>query len=1168
MTSFRANRTIPAVVRAFILLSSLILSVSVFAQDPRGAIVGRVTDKTDAVIPDVEVRATNQATGVVAAGRTTSAGDYRIGFLLPGLYSVSAEAQGFKSFVRPNVEVRVTETVEVSFALDVGAVSETVKVVAETPLLVTTDASQGTVVEDLAVQELPLLGGNPVEFALLDPATMNETDMREHRAAMTNADSQWSSMGGGAYNNEFQIDGVSNTFADGSGHARVAFNPPASSIGQFKIVTNPFDASAGNTLGATVNVSTKSGTNQLHGEGHYYGRNNFFDTMDFFSNKNNVPQTIYQDNRYGGSLGGPVQLPKIYKGKNRTFFFYAWEENRYSIPQGWTGTVPTAAERSGDFSALLSLSTANPNRYQIYDPYSTHPSTGGLYQRDPFPGNIVPKSRFDSAGFNLANLYPLPNQPGLSDGEQNYFNPSRSDELYWVHILRLDHAISQNQRVFVRIDYDYWDEHKNKYMPDIQGLVLNRINRGIALDDVIVLTPDMVMHLRYGFTQQDFPEYRISRGIDLTSLGFSTNLTNLIDPARETLPHVSAGTFSPYSVWESGDGANTALTHDVNTDISTQHGVHSLRAGLGFRLYRAFGDRYPYETAPEFSFGTTYTNGPTNTSAASPIGQDLASMLMGIASSGSMQHQATSALQDPFLSAFFEDDIKLMPALTLNLGMRYEVEWPMTERYDRMVTGFAFDQTNPINTAASAAYAKNPVPQIPVDQFKLLGGLLYPGQTPNGRSIYPVHGKDFLPRAGLAWQVARNTTIRTGYGIYYGTNGVNSTIVQQSGFTASTPIQTSLDNGQSYRALASNPFSTGLLPVTGAAGGLSTFLGQGFSFYDPNKQLPYSQRWAFAVQQLLPSQILLEVSYVGNRSTHVTTSRSINATPLEYLSPMLTRDTTTINFLGGTVPNPMYGLAPLFTSTTISRASLLTPYPEFGSITMYDSQGFAWYHSLQVRATRRMSHGVTANVGYVFSKMMEAVSYLNAADPRPYRTLSASDRPHRLTGSVVWQLPIGQRRAYFNHMPRVLEGILGNWQFSGVVIRQAGPPLAWGNIIFNGDPDSILLPKDQRTVDHWFNVNAGFNKNSSQQLASNIRYFPMRLSSVRADGQSKWDVSMAKNFRITEKVEFRLRTQCFNILNHPNFAGPNMSPTSSAFGTITSTVGMPRTFQAAATLQF
>ncbi len=1150
----------------FLLALILFLAAMLPAQDPRGTITGRVTDKSGSVIPNLEVKATNLATSVVSAARTTSAGDYRIGFLPPGTYTVTAESAGFKKYIRQGVEVRVTETVEVAFAMELGAVSESVNVVEESPLMSTSDASQGTVVDSLAVQELPLLGGNPVELALLDPATMNETDMREHRAAMTNADSQWSSMGAGAFNNEFQIDGVSNTFADGSGHARVAFNPPSSSIGQFKIITNPFDASAGNTLGATVNVSTKSGTNLIHGEGHYYGRNNFFDTMDFFSNKNKVPQTVYQDNRYGASLGGPVRIPKLYNGKNRTFFFYAWEENRYSSPQGWTGTVPSAAERGGDFSALLALSTTTPNRYQIYDPYSTRPSSSTLFQRDPFPNNIVPKTRFDPAGFSLANLYPLPNQPGLADGEQNFFNPSRSDELYWVHIARFDHAFSDNHKIFVRINYDYWDEVKNKYLPGIQGLNLNRINRGVALDDVILLGPNLVMHVRYGLTQQDFPEKRITRGIDLKSLGFSSNLVNLIDPARMVLPRVSPSIFSQYSNWESGDGANTALTHDVNTDLSTQRGKHSLRFGLGFRNYRSFGNRFQYEAAPDLTFGTSYAVGPSNTSAASPIGQDLASMLMGIATNGSMQHQATSALQNLYLGGYIQDDIKLHPKLTVNIGLRYEVEWPMTERFDRMVTGFAFDQVNPIDAAARAAY-KTPIAELPLSQFKLMGGLLFPGQTPNGRAIYPVHGHNLLPRVGLAWQQSRRTTIRAGYGIYYGSIGVNSTIVQQNGFTASTPLQASIDNGQTYRALVSNPFPDGLLPVTGAAGGLSTYLGQGFTFYDPSKNLPYSQRWTVALQEQLPGQILVEASYVGNRSTHLNSAHSINSTPLNYLSPLMTRDTAVINNLGGTVPNPMYRLGPVFTSNTISRANLLLPYPQFGAITMNNSNGYAWYHSLQIRGTRRMSHGVTVNMGYARSKSMEAIAYLNAADALPYRTLSASDRPDRVTGSVVWQLPVGRRRAYFAHMPMLLEGALGNWQMSGVVIRQAGGPLNWGNILYNGDPGEMALPKDDRSVDHWFNT-TNFNKNTAQQLASNIRYFPMRLNSVRADGQAKWDISMAKIFHVGERAEFRLRTQIFNIMNHPNFAAPNVSPTAAAFGTITSTVGMPRTFQVAMTVQF
>jgi hypothetical protein len=1129
--------------------------------------VGRVTDTSGAIAPEIEVRVTNQATGVSAASKSSSAGTFTIPYLIPGVYRVSAEAPGFKKFLREGIEVRVTESVEVQIVMEVGSVTEVVEVTAETPLLTTTDASQGTVIEDRAIVELPLIGGNPVEFALLDPAVMNETDMRDRRASATNAASQWSAMGGGAYKNEFQIDGVSNTYAEGNGNTRVAFNPPAAAIGQFKIVTNPFDASAGNSMGATVNISTKAGTNQLHGEAHYYGRNAWFDATDFFSNKRRTDKPVYQDHRPGASLGGPVELPRLYHGRNRTFFFYAWEQNYWSVPQPYTGTVPTEAERQGDFSALLAI--PNGSRYQIYDPFSTRPQTATRYQRDPFPGNIVPKSRFNSAGSSLANLYPLPNQPGTVDGVNNFFNGgSKSDEKYWVHLARFDHAFRENHRVFIRLDYDWWEERKNKYFGNgAQGIVLNRINRGLALDDVVLLTPNLVLNVRYGLTQQDFTEYRVTRGIDLSALGFSSGLTSLIDPARATLPRVSAGAFSSFSTWEKGDGANTSLTHNFNGNLSTQRGRHALRGGLDFRVYRAFENRYMYETAPDFAFSTTYTKGPLDNAGASAIGQDMASMLLGIATSGSMEHPATFAMQNLYFGGYLQDDVKLTPRITLNLGVRYELEGPITDRFDRVVTGFAFDQSSPIEAGARANYGKSPIAELPVDRFKVQGGILYPGQTSTGRSPTRMDKNNIMPRIGLAWQLSQRTTVRAGYGIYYGTLGVNGTDPVQYGFSQSTPIQASIDNGQTYQALASNPFPNGLLAAPGKSGGLSTYLGQAIAFDDPNKKPPYSQRWSVALQEVLPAQVLVEASYVGNRGTHLGVTRQISSVPRQYLSTLMTRDSTVINFLSGTVPNPFYGLGPVYTPT-ITRANLLRPYPQFSSVAMGTSEGYSWYHSLQIRAARRFSRGVTLNAGYVFSKMMEATAFLNETDDKPYETLSASHRPHRMTFSGVWELPVGKGRAFLQSMSRPMEALLGNWQLSAVMIRQAGAPLAWGNIIFTGDPNSIVIPTSDRDVDRWFNINAGFNTVSNQALSQNIRYFPMRLASLQADGQYKWDVSLAKGFRINERALFRLRAQCFNVSNHTNFSGPNVSPTSTAFGTITATAGQPRIYQLAATVTF
>jgi hypothetical protein len=695
-----------------LLMGALLVAGLLVAQDPRGAIVGRVVDATGAVIADIEVRATNKAKGVVAAGRTSSAGNFSIPFLLAGFYTVTIEAPGFKKFVRDNVEVRVSESVELAIAMELGAVTETIQVTAEAPVLNTTDASQGTVIEDRAIVELPLMGGNPVEFALLDPAVMNETDMRGRYASATNASSQWSAMGAGSFRNEFQIDGISNTYAEGNGRARVAFNPPAAAIGQFKIITNPFDASG---------------------------------------------------------------------------------------------------------------------------------------------------------------------------------------ETYWVNLVRLDHAFSASHRAFLRLHYDFWEEDKNRYYEKpIQGIVLNRINRGIALDDVILLTPNLVFNIRYGITQQDFTEYRITRGIDLGALGFSSNLTRLIDPKRATLPRVSVGSYSRFSVWEKGDGANNSLTHSFNGAFSTQRGKHALRWGADFRNYRAFGNRYPFETAPDFTFSTSYTRGPLDSSGASPIGQDLAAMLMGVPNSGSMETVASFAIQTLYFGSFIQDDIKLTPNLTVNVGLRYELEWPMTERFDRVVTGFAFDTPSPIDAEARAAYARAPIPEIPAGQFRVMGGLRFAGETPTGRSMFFMEKNNFMPRVGLAWQLSRRLTLRSGYGIFYGTLGVNATDPLQYGFTQATPIIPTIDNGQTYRALASNPFPDGLLPASGRAQGLATYLGQGIAFdYAGNRQA-YSQRWTLALQKLLPGQVLIENSYVGSRTTHLNLTRQINATPAQYLSKSLTRDQATI----------------------------------------------------------------------------------------------------------------------------------------------------------------------------------------------------------------------------------------------------------------------------------
>jgi len=1154
--------SIPQLILSTLWLVSLLAGIA-YSQESRGTILGRVVDGSGAVVPGVDVRVTNVATNVTATAKTNDAGSFNVPFLLPGTYRVTAEVSGFKRYIQDGVQVRVAETVELNISMEVGAVSESVETRSETPLLDTATPSLGQVIDERRVHELPIWSGNPSELTLLAPGVANATDMRLRKAGFNNAPSQISSDGNGQYNNEFTIDGIPNTFANGN-TARVAFSPPVYAVKEFKIQTSAYDASVGHTIGALTNVNTQSGTNGVHGELHFWERNSAFDAPNFFNNKNGTKPAAYQDHRYGASAGGPLVIPRVYNGKNKTFWYYAYEGNKWGGPQTFTGTVPTEAERRGDFSALLKLGA----QYQIYDPLTTVPAANNRFSRQPIQGNIIPTSRLDPVGLKLVSFFPLPNQTGTADGRNNYFHSSKALESYYVHFARLDHAFNDRHRMFARVHYDFWEEHKDDWFGNkTTAIQLNRINRGIALDDVYVINPKMVLNLRYGITNQEFPERRETQGFDLSSLGFSQAFLSLL-PNKDiaTLPRVTPGGFSPYGRWETGDGTNTSLIHSLSGNFTRLQGNHNLKFGSEFRVYRAFANRFPTDISPDLNFPNTYTKGPLDNATAAPIGQELASLLLGIPG-GSMSRSASYATQDKYLALYLHDDFKVSRKLTLNLGLRYELETPLTERFDRLVAGFAFNQSNPLEAQAKANYARSPIPELSPDNFRVRGGLTYVSQGGNDRSPFKRENRDLMPRVGLAYQFNTKTVVRAGYGLFYDTLGVNTTLPIQTGFSLSTPIQASLNNGQTYVATLANPFPNGLLTPLGAAGGLSTNLGQAIQFFDPNLKHAYAQRWSFGVQRELPGEFVAEASYVANRGTRLAVFRNYNNTPAQYLSTSPTRDQTTINFLTATFPNPFLGLNPIY-GTTISRENLLKPYPEFGNISAEEPIGYSWYHSLQVRSEKRFSHGYTFQLAYTWSKLMEAVEFLNATDPLPYESISSFDRTHRLAMSGIWELPVGRGKRFGADLPPAVNFVIGNWQLSGVVTRQSGAPLGFGNRIFNGDIKNLALPNDQRTAERWFNVDAGFNRTSAQQLDRNIRTFPLRFSGVRSDIQSRWDLSLTKSFPIGEKLKAQFRAEVFNALNQTNFNNPNTDPTSTAFGTITSTAGEARNWQFAFKLTF
>ncbi len=1139
----------------------LVLAGTAFAQqDARGTVTGHVTDTTGANVAGADVRATNVATGVAISAKTNEAGVYTIPFLNAGVYTVAVETAGFRKFNRENVQVRVAETVTLDVQLTVGDVSETINVTAETPLLQTAETSLGQVVDERRIMELPLFSGNAMEFALLAPGTVNGTDMRLRKAPFNNAPSQFSTDGAGLFNNEFAIDGVTNTFSDGT-NVRVAFSPPQASLAEFKVQTSTFDASLGHTMGSIVNISTKGGGNDIHGSAWWWLRHSKLDTPTIFQNRSGQKLPLYQDNRYGIAGGGPVVLPNLYNGKNKTFWYFTYEANKFGDPNvgAAQSTVPRAAWRNGDFSDLLALGS----NYQLYDPATITQNANGTFSRQIFPGNIIPQNRISPIGRAILNLYPLPNQdkPG-TNGAQNFFMSGKALEDYWTTIGRVDHVFSDKDRLFVRFHRDFWEEDKNRnFNNDINGIILNRINRGISLDEVHMFNPTFLLNFRYGLTQQIFPERRVSEGFDLSTLGFDQAFVNLF-PKRSAVPNITIPGLTTLSGSESGDGAASSLVHTFVGNFTNIRGKHTLKFGPEFRSYRVFLDRHSAATAPVLNFENVWGAGPLNTSGAPPVGAALVSVLLGIPG-GNAQRTGSFATQDLYWAAYLQDDWKVTQKLTVNLGLHMEYESPVTERFNRSATQFDASAASPIAAAAQAAYARNPIPELPASAFRVNGGLAFAGD--NNRDFWNSTGLNWMPRIGIAYQLRPRTVVRTGYGIFYGSLGSFKTAANLAGFSQTTPIQATLNSGLNFIADLRNPLPNGLLAPLGAAGGLQTNLGQTISFFPRDRQLPYAQRWSFGVQQELPGGYVIESSYVGNRGTNLQATRDLNALPNQYLSTSPVRDQERINYLAAASPNPFFGLNPQYTQN-ISRSQLLRPYPHFGNINFQDPVGYSWYHSLQSRLEKRFSRGYTLQVSHTWSRAMEATQFLNAGDAMPYRSLADIDRPHRLTGSGIWELPFGRGRKFATKMNSVGNFFLGGWQLSGAYQYQTGAPINWGNVQLIGDPNTLVLASDQRNADRWFNT-AIFNRNSQQALGSNVRTFPLRFSNVRLDSQRRLDASLNKTFQINERFRMRFRADAFNIQNTPVLRGPNTDPISGAFGTITAQEP-PRSFQFSLNLQF
>ena len=1144
-----------------------------WSQESRGTVLGRVTDGSGAVIAGALLEISNQATGVVLKGRTNGEGNYFFSFLNPGIYRIAAEHSGFKRSVRDGIEVNVNARLELNMTLEVGAVADTLTVTGEAPLLDTTNASLGRVIDSKETRELPLNHGNPFNLIRLSGG-VNFTDQAIKDQPWQTLNTNYAMAGSRAGKTEFTLDGASNTLHDQArGSVAAAWTPSSDTVAEFKIQTATFDVTTGQTEGGVVNISLKSGTNKLHGSGYWGKQTPSMNANLWFSNANRQARGDFKYNRIGGMLNGPVVIPKLYNGKSKTFFLFSYEWIKSVTANGTVVTVPTADQRNGDFSKLLAVSSA----YQIYDPNTRTPAANGRFQNQPLPGNIIPPSRISPIAKSILGYYPLPEQIGTADFGNNLDRSNwRSLIPYRAHLYKFDHVVSDKNRLMFRTNFRYHNIVDTDFFgfsnPSLGTFFWNE-SASFAFDDVHAFSPTFIMDVKVStsrFVRAQDTQTRDT--FNITSLGLPASLQNAIDPAFRRFPSVTIAGITSL-------GPRTFLYKGTETRVAGVSfdkivGQHGFKFGTEIRQYPVNQLAASATTGTQLVFNADFTRGPLDNSPASLRGQGLASLLLGQPTAGTitLPFATNFAESSKVWSGYLQDDWKLTRKLTLTAGLRYEIETALNERYNRTARGFDITAQQPFEAVALANYAKNSTPELPPGQWSVKGGLNFAGAGGQPKGLYNLDKNNFMPRVGIAYNPTPKTVIRGGFGMYYGSLGTRlADVVQNAGFSRSTSLVPSTDGGVTFSGTLTNPFPNGFLPATGAGDGAVTNVGNAVSFFNPNPKAARLHKYQIDIQRELPGRMVFEVGYSGARNRDLEVTRQLSAFPNQYLSTSPARDQNTINYLTANLPSPFANIGQ-FNGTTLAgnflpRTALLAPYPQFNGVNYFTYGGKSWYDAMNVRLEKRFAHGYTVVANYTFSKFLESTTLLNPGDKDPSKVISDQDFPHHFTVTSIMELPFGRGRKFLGTAPRGVNAVLGGWQISPVYTYQSGQAIPFGNVIITGNLHDIPLASDQRSVQRWFNTSL-FNKDNAQQLANNLRTSSLRFNGIRADAYNFWDISALKNTRLTESVMLEFRFEALNALNQVNFSAPNAVPNNTLFGQVTAQLNVPRHMQLTLRLQF
>lgn len=1142
-----------------------------WAQSTSSTVSGKITDPTGSSVPAAQVSASNEDTGLRRVTTSNEEGGYVLPLLPPGRYRIAVQKEGFKPVTRSGIVLQVDQVARIDFVLDLGTVAETVEVTASAPLLDQETSSLGQVVDNRKILSLPLNGRMTFRLVNLTPGiivTPGSSGQFGDISVGTFDDINFSINGGRAQSNEVMVDGVPST----TGFLNLFTTVPSVDATQeFKVQSNAMSAEWGRFGGGVINVSTRGGTNQLHGALFEFLRNSAFDANEFFNKRAGRAIPPFRMNQFGGSAGGPLRLGRLYDGRNKTFLFGNYEGTRWRRGDIYSTTVPTEMQRGGDFSRTFTQTGA---LIVVYDPLTSTPVSPGSanYRRTAFPGNVIPSSRFDPVGANIVKYYPLPNAPGDPVTQtQNFLSnaPRRIGKNEGA--IRVDQNWTDRFRMFGRLAVTdnvlgQPDHFRNEATPGVgaNGNIHFRYYTA-SLDATHTLSPATLLNVRYGLARFNWARKTRSYGFDQRSLGMADAVVRQMQ--IPVFPNLSV---EGYSGMAGGSFIDTGQdTHSLLPSLTIIRGRHTWKTGGDLRLRR---NNLWVISNGGGSYGVTraFTRGPDPNVFTANAGNAVASLLLGAAASGSIGSYPGASLQNFYYSGYFQDDWRIGKRLTLNLGLRYETESPYTERRNYL----AFFDVNLKSPLANAAFPD------------LTGGLRFVTKDGLGRSAYAWDRNNFSPRAGLAYSLNDKTTIRSGFGVFYAalevSNDLNNfTPVNGNGFSGSTPFVGSIDSVTPFAYLR-NPFPNGLQSPPGSSAGALAMVGQAVSSWDYTGRTPYTMQWNFDLQRSITSDLLVDAAYAGSRGLHLARVYDFNALPTQLLS-LGTR-------LQELVDNPFYGRINVGTlaQQRVQRRQLLLPFPQFTGVTILNAgAASSIYHSFQLKVEKRLSHGQSFLVSFTAGKLI-GNSNNNLAglgvqsngtgtqdwhNLRGERSISEMDISRSMTINYVAELPFGPGRRFLN-AKNFAGRLLGGWNLSSIVTARSGMPLALsapipgGGNRPNSTGTSAELPGGRsraEQISRWFDTGQ-FTLPPSFTMGNVSRTLP----DVRGPGVVNFDFSLTKNVSLKERLNVQIRAEAFNAFNRPQFWMPNTAFGSLNFGQITASqqTVLPRVMQFAVKLGF